>query len=131
MTKWTESGEPFYDYDVSLLDVPDNVAYQHALWEQHGKPRSLNAAGVLRAAGMRNELHPHDCVVYAYPTKEAFGDFAEANRFYHGNTTYGPYETEVGWVGIVDFRRQLAATSHGVTDPLLPDDYHRPGCGNL
>src|SRR5215472_5091125 len=62
-------------------------------------------ATVLRAAGIRDEIHPNDCIAYVYKSRAEFRDWASTNNKYHGNHSYGPFVLEgLGLDGVVDYR---------------------------
>jgi len=69
--------------------------------------RRLDSARVLRHLGLRDQIHPLDAFVYAFPDREAYEESAKRDRELYGNDVLGPYETEAGVVGIVDIRPQL------------------------
>jgi hypothetical protein len=84
--------------------------------------KRLNSARVLAALGLRKTIHPRDAYVYAHPTALAFEAYAKANREVHGLDVLGPFETEAGFVEIVDLRSALRRLGAEPTDPALPDD---------
>lgn len=83
-----------------------------------------DTAAALRAAGLRDTLHPNDAVAYLYAAadRETLEQSAEANREKYGHTVHGPYETPDGLVSVVDFRAQIEASGLVATDPADPDD---------
>ena len=77
---------------------------------------------MLRAVGLRGEIHPHDAFAFAFPDRESCLASAQRDRDNHGNDVHGPWETEAGFVSVVDIRPQLAAMGGKPTDPSRPDD---------
>jgi hypothetical protein len=83
--------------------------------------RQLDSARVLRALGLRDQIHPRDAACFAYPSAQVFEESAKRDREIHGNDVLGPFETEGGLVGVVDIRPQLRSHGVPVTDPAGPD----------
>jgi hypothetical protein len=82
---------------------------------------------VLRAAGIRSEIHPNDVVGFIYKSRAEARDWAMNNRKYHNSDSYGPYTLEgFGCVGIIDLRNQLVEAGGSATDPKLPDNVPIP-----
>lgn len=92
------------------------------LIKRYGQPVRLDTAGVLRAMGLRRELHPRDAFACRYGSMEAARAFAAVNRERNGLTVHGPILTEVGPISVVDFRAALERSGSKPTDPALPDD---------
>ena len=83
--------------------------------------RRLDSAAVLRSLGLRDQIHPDDAWAFAYPDRESCEASAKRDREIYGNDVLGPYETEAGFVSVVDIRPQLLKQVGRVTDPSLPD----------
>jgi len=88
--------------------------------------RQLDSARALRHLGLRDQIHPYDAFVFAFPDREAFEASAKRDREINGHDVLGPYETEAGVVGICDIRPQLRAHGLAAIDPALPDDVYSP-----
>jgi hypothetical protein len=82
-----------------------------------------DTAAALRAAGLRDKIHPLDAFAFTYPDRAYFEASAKRDREIHRNDVHGPFETAGGLLGIVDIRPQEREHGWMVTDPALPDDY--------
>ena len=99
----------------------DDQDRKDAMFERYGRPVKIDAGLALRVAGLRSKIHPRDAFACRYSSVEAAHAFADANRRYHGHEVFGPFETEVGPVNVVDLRRSLAGAGFAPCDPALPD----------
>lgn len=99
----------------------DHAKIHGDLVARYGQPVAIDAAGLLRAMGLRTEIHPRDACAIRYATLEAATAFATANRECYGHTVHGPIETEVGSVAVIDFRHAILNHGREPTDPALPD----------
>lgn len=95
---------------------------------EHGQPDVLTKAEVgqvLRRQGLRDTVHPYDCIGFRYPTAGAARAYAEVNRAEHQHVVHGPYETTGGIVAVLDLRPSLHSFNADweSTDPALPDDW--------
>jgi hypothetical protein len=88
-------------------------------------PWKKNGAA-LRMLGIREEIHPNDCAIFLYRTRAEFNDWRKNNIRYNGHEVRGPYDTDAGILGVVDFRRALTLAGGLTTDPGLPDDFYPP-----
>lgn len=88
--------------------------------------RQLDSARVLRAVGLRDQIHPQDAVCFTFPDRATFEASAKRDREIHGNDVHGPYETEGGVIGVVDMRPQLRRIGGLPADPAEPDDAVHP-----
>ena len=85
-------------------------------------PHPNGTAEALRLLQKRAELHPNDCCAFAYATEAEAIDWGASNRRHNGHTIFGPKLIEgIGWIDIIDFRKELVEKGGILTDPRLPD----------
>ena len=94
--------------------------------DRYGRPTQLDTATVLRALGLRSEIHPQDARACGYPSMEAARAFARVNVEQNDTPVFGPFDTADGPVMVLDLRRQLRARGNVIMDPLWADDRPRP-----
>jgi len=96
------------------------------LYERYGCATQIDAAGMLRALGLRRTVHPRDVLAFRHDSAEAAQAYAAANIVVYDHTVFGPYVTEVGSVWVLDLRPAMFRLDVPWTDPTLPDDYRAP-----
>lgn len=99
---------------------------------RYGQPTAVpskKVGGLLRALGVRDQLHPRDCWACSYPSWEAAEAFAAANREHYGHDVIGPAVVGEDVVCVIDLRKSIRELAKDTTpdwqptDPALPDEW--------
>jgi hypothetical protein len=100
-------------------DPPPNETIQ-----RYGRPENIDAGDALRTLGFRDHIHPADVIAWRYPSEEAARAFAKANKDKYDRNTYGPVETDEGWISAVDLvHRGGPRIVPTPTNPAYADDH--------
>ena len=91
-----------------------------------GEATRLDSAQVLRAHGLRDQIHPQDAFAFTHPDPLYAGHSVIRDQGIHGNDVFGPWKTEMGMVWVVDIRPQLRKRHIPETPPTLADGHWNP-----
>ena len=87
------------------------------------KPRRFDEGLALRMLGVRDEVHPCDAFAHVHRTRESAQRYVDVNAEKYDHPSFGPLETDGGWIEVVNFRPAIEAYGSPPTDPVLPDDW--------
>lgn len=77
---------------------------------KYGSPKMIDIDEALRLCDVDvPQDERKDLYAWLYPSREAAEAFQASNRETHGDVTYGPLQTDEGWIGVLDLRSRLAA----------------------